>query len=72
MAQIELSTLLKKKTVRVQEIHFLAVMRSICGVRATELIQTEAEQTGKPTYHNYSSIPIEQASGPRAAQSEAV
>lgn len=30
------------------------------------------EQTGKPTYHSYSSIPIEQASGPRAAQSEEV
>lgn len=41
------------------------------SVRAVELIHREAEQTGKPTYHSYSSIPIEQASGPRAAQSEA-
>ena len=42
------------------------------SVRAVELIHREAEQTGKPTYHSYSSIPIEQASGPRAAQSEVV
>lgn len=35
------------------------------------MIQREAEQTGKPTYPRYSSIPIEQASGPNAAQSEA-
>lgn len=41
-------------------------------MRAVELIHREAEQTGKPTYHSYSSIPIEQESGPRAAQSEAV
>lgn len=35
------------------------------------MIQREAERTGKPTYPSYSSIPIEQASGPNAAQSEA-
>lgn len=29
-----------------------------------------AEQTEKPTYRSYSSIPIEQASGPNAAQRE--
>ena len=32
----------------------------------------KAEQTGKPTYQSYSSKPIEQESGPRAAQSEAI
>lgn len=35
------------------------------------MIQRGAEQTGKPTYPCYSSIPIEQASGPNAAQREA-
>lgn len=39
---------------------------------SVELIHREAEQTGKPTYHSYSSIPIEQESGPRAGQSEMV
>lgn len=31
---------------------------------------TETEQTGKPTYHSYSSIPIEQESGPRAGNQD--
>lgn len=47
-------------------------MNVIFTVRAAALAQREAEQTGKSTYHSYSSIPIEQASGPRAAHSEAV
>ena len=37
---------------------------------AVQLVHREAEQTGKPTYRSYSSIPIEQESGPRAARSE--
>lgn len=42
------------------------------GGGAMELTRREAERRGKPTYHSYSAIPIEQESGPRAAQSEAV
>lgn len=48
-------------------------MRCSLSLAATRrMIQREAKQTGKPTYHSYSSIPIEQASGPNAAQREAV
>lgn len=45
---------------------------SFSSCNAERMIRGEAEQTGKPTYHSYSSIPIEQASGPNAAQREAV
>lgn len=45
--------------------------RSLAATRE-RMLQREAEQTGKPTYPSYSSMPIEQASGPNAAQREAV
>lgn len=38
---------------------------------AGQMIPRGAEQTGKPTYPRYSSMPIEQASGPKAAQRQA-
>lgn len=47
-------------------------MLSFASCNMERMIQREAEQMGKPTYHSYSSIPIEQASGPKAAQREAV
>lgn len=43
-------------------------MLSFSSCNVERMIEREAEQTGKPTYHSYSSIPIEQASGPNAAQ----
>lgn len=46
-------------------------MLSFSSRNMERMIQREAEQMGKPTYHSYSSIPIEQASGPNAAQREA-
>lgn len=43
------------------------MLRQITGCTWNSRAQnTETEQTGKPTYHYYSSIPIEQESGPRA------